>query len=503
MIKIYTIIFTLLISANALAQLTDGLVLKYDLNGDAFDNSLNGNHGVLINTSPTLDVYCNEDSALYFNGAASIIIPNNPSIKPQLPITLSMYVKLDNLNNVQPLYFSDAVPNDYAGFFINVGTTGQIMAHIGSHNGIQGYQNRRSFLSDKTISINDWYSITVIINSYNNMRIFIDCTESSGTYSGTGDTTVVYTNYEGRIGARPSIENYPDGLFLKGAIDEVLLWDRALTESEIQELCSGACTVGQSMVQLDIEGCDNNDIISASTLAYSTIPVEITLQQFQNEGGAAKTDCNFTSITYQDVSDGLSNPKTITRTFTFTNCNETQNVTQIIIINDSTKPTITCPADISQTVETGANSAIITIPPATFIDNCPGGSITNNYNSGGEIANDNYPVGKTIVTFTATDAAGNTDFCSMTVTVTLNVFQYSIIPNPNRGIFSFRIDSNPEPELTLKLINVIGQVIETRTIVSSVVNHTEWFNVPHLSKGIYLLEISSDEFHKCEKIEIQ
>ena len=80
-----------------------------------------------------------------------------------------------------------------------------------------------------------------------------------------------------------------------------------------------------------------------------------------------------------------------------------------------------------------------------------------------------------------------------------NVFKYSIIPNPNTGKFTFRIDSSPEDVLTLTLMNSIGQVIKVRELESTV-NHVEDFNLSHLSKGIYHLVISSDKFQKSEKI---
>jgi hypothetical protein len=82
-------------------------------------------------------------------------------------------------------------------------------------------------------------------------------------------------------------------------------------------------------------------------------------------------------------------------------------------------------------------------------------------------------------------------------------FRYSIIPNPATSQFNFRIDANPPAELTLKFINPVGQVIENRFVKSAAVNHSEQFNVYHLSKGIYLLIISSDRKFACEKIVFQ
>ena len=82
-------------------------------------------------------------------------------------------------------------------------------------------------------------------------------------------------------------------------------------------------------------------------------------------------------------------------------------------------------------------------------------------------------------------------------------FVYSIIPNPNTGKFTFRIDSDFNEEISLKLVNTIGQIIEIREVNSAVINHVEQFDVSHLSKGIYHLVISSEKYHKSEKIVVQ
>ena len=82
-------------------------------------------------------------------------------------------------------------------------------------------------------------------------------------------------------------------------------------------------------------------------------------------------------------------------------------------------------------------------------------------------------------------------------------FNYSVFPNPNNGIFNFRIESNPPERLCIRLINYLGQVIETRIIDFPVYNQIEQFNLSYLSKGIYLFIIISEKYQGSEKIVIQ
>lgn len=70
------------------------------------------------------------------------------------------------------------------------------------------------------------------------MKIFIDCQESGGSYSGTGSTSIVYTNSNGGIGEGGPTNNFPNGFFFEGAMDDLKLWNRSLTVDEIEFVCT-------------------------------------------------------------------------------------------------------------------------------------------------------------------------------------------------------------------------------------------------------------------------
>ena len=82
-------------------------------------------------------------------------------------------------------------------------------------------------------------------------------------------------------------------------------------------------------------------------------------------------------------------------------------------------------------------------------------------------------------------------------------FTFSIMPNPNQGMFRFRIDSNPPEKLNVKLINGLGQIIETRNVENPAINQIEHFNVSHLSKGIYHFVLKNEKTITSKKIIIQ
>jgi len=77
-----------------------------------------------------------------------------------------------------------------------------------------------------------------------------------------------------------------------------------------------------------------------------------------------------------------------------------------------TKPTITCPADITVGNDVGVCEAAVTWTTLTVMDNCPNEVVTSTHNPG-----DIFPKGTTTVTYTVTDCGGNVATCSFDVTV--------------------------------------------------------------------------------------
>jgi hypothetical protein len=82
-----------------------------------------------------------------------------------------------------------------------------------------------------------------------------------------------------------------------------------------------------------------------------------------------------------------------------------------VTVTDEEDPTISCPADITVNAPLGTCSAVVNFT-VTGDDNCSAPTIVSNPPSGSV-----FPVGTTMVTATATDAAGNTKSCTFNVTV--------------------------------------------------------------------------------------
>jgi hypothetical protein len=101
-----------------------------------------------------------------------------------------------------------------------------------------------------------------------------------------------------------------------------------------------------------------------------------------------------------------------------------------VTITDKTKPSLTCPANITLPAAAGSCSRSIAVPDPTYSDNCgvtkltwytEGATSLSSPSSGiNKVGTKTFNVGVTTVTYNARDAANNAQSCTFTVTVTDN-----------------------------------------------------------------------------------
>jgi hypothetical protein len=167
--------------------------------------------------------------------------------------------------------------------------------------------------------------------------------------------------------------------------------------------------------------------VTDSTLPTISAPANITATASEScdalvtLGSPAASD-NCPGVTTSGArSDGqiLSAPfPTGTTTVTWTALDahgRTATAAQTVTVNDVTPPTITAPANITVTAGATCNATVSLGTPATS-DNCAGVTVAAARSDGQPLASP-FPLGTTTVTYTATDAGGNTDTAAQTVTV--------------------------------------------------------------------------------------
>ena len=239
----------------------------YPFNGNANDESGNGNDGTVYGATLTSDRFGNPDSAYSFDGIDDYIdIGNN--VKPPFPVSVSVWV---NANDLDPSHGSIVVRNDQydSGSYrygLAVGVSdGYLVSYY--FEGFSAPWNRIGYISnDVLISEGNWHHLVVILNAHKNIQLFVNGVEHLGSYDdGTGSGMSYSGSGNGAIGM------YKSGSYryFNGIVDELRFYNRALSESEIQELYEGV-----PFLDLKVNGSDGPISITTSDNANVTVSLD-------------------------------------------------------------------------------------------------------------------------------------------------------------------------------------------------------------------------------------
>jgi hypothetical protein len=114
---------------------------------------------------------------------------------------------------------------------------------------------------------------------------------------------------------------------------------------------------------------------------------------------------------------GSSCSNLITRTWSAVDsCGNSSLCQQLILVQDTTPPALTCPADLVITNDSPCQRTTLNLPAPVASDNCSTPTVVQT-RSDGQPLSAPYPVGFTTIRCVATDACGNSSSCSYKVTV--------------------------------------------------------------------------------------
>jgi uncharacterized repeat protein (TIGR01451 family) len=188
---------------------------------------------------------------------------------------------------------------------------------------------------------------------------------------------------------------------------------------------SGLSTTGTQRVTVTESPAIPPTITAPDDLNFNTGPGATSCGVFVGDAtlgtATANDNCPGVTVARTGVPAGNNFPvgsTTITYTATDASGN-TATDTQTVTVTDDTPPVVTPPANVTAYTGAGATSCGTVVSDATLgtasaSDNCPGiGSITRT----GVPSGNNFPVGDTTVTYSVTDAHGNSSSATQTVTV--------------------------------------------------------------------------------------
>lgn len=218
------------------------LVLHYtfsETDGAETDHSIYENN-YTMHDSPTFvaDRHGNEGEAIYLDGVDDYLsIPADPSFQITEPFSLNVWFKLPEDPTERFSLRSAGSSQHYEGFDFSATRVGDKIKYScalldGSG---AGSSDRRShgFESEDT---DDWINAIVVVSSFENgnadIRVYVNGVQKNVTTDGSG-TSIGYVSpaNDGLIGA-----NFFTGVISEVSLDEVMIWNRALTTEEVENL---------------------------------------------------------------------------------------------------------------------------------------------------------------------------------------------------------------------------------------------------------------------------
>jgi prepilin-type N-terminal cleavage/methylation domain-containing protein len=207
--------------------INDGLIAHWRLNGNAA-NAVGTADGTVSAATLTTGQNGNANSAYSFNGTSSYItIAQNAYSNP---MTVSVWYKATNATTADGIlvYGNVSTGNGYGG---------EAEFHLGQASAdYRAYLNAGGCISSSmalgTVPDTGWHLITYVVGPGSSYAAYIDGVSSvSGSYGCTPD----FSGYQNTfLIGRPTSASR----FLDGAVDDVRIYNRALTPSEVGNLYS-------------------------------------------------------------------------------------------------------------------------------------------------------------------------------------------------------------------------------------------------------------------------
>jgi len=287
----------------ASAGLDDGLVAYYPFNGNANDESGNGNDGAVFGATLTADRFGTADSAYYFDGVDDYIdVGDDGSLKMTEGLAISVWIKMASYPVWYQTIISDHAPNEI------VEGPGKIL---------QFHSNRLHFIVGGVYGHGTATYVEYVFDD----SMLGQWQHVVGTYDRS--TVNLYLNgelvdsiaYDDPLTTPPNpvlIGKSGFGEFLHGTVDEVRIYDRALTEAEILELfnseappCTTTLNPGDD-IQTAIENASSGDVICLNPGIYSP-PAKISINKsITLQGPQAGVDPRPSAGTTRTLGDPLT-----------------------------------------------------------------------------------------------------------------------------------------------------------------------------------------------------
>ena len=297
LILLFSVLFTTISFAQVPSYVpANGLVGWWPFNGNANDESGNGNNGTVNGATLTSDRNGVANQAYSFDGVDDYISVNdNLSFHNQI-FTITTWINGSNFNGFNQVLSKNygASVNESINLVVNNLSTWNVMAQVGG----DGYYG--TLIQSPTIlSQNEWHMLCYIYRGVNEIQeLYIDGVNIS---SNVALSLVQYDNKSLTIASQ--WENNALQYFLNGSLDDIGIWNRALTDCEIQNLYNSSIPAQPTLA------CWQTAIFNTTSCAWdvtgtqATQPTGLSCWQTANLNTSS---CSWDVSGTQEIAPGLS-----------------------------------------------------------------------------------------------------------------------------------------------------------------------------------------------------
>ena len=245
---------------------TDGLVAWYPFNGNANDESGNGNDGTAVSLTPTIDRFGNSNAAYYFSGSGCTprvdIDMDTQSIDQA--ITISIWFNRQGNGCIGPRLFEARAPGGDQGLGEMIIAWDNNWSHPQqwSHNlnSSSGTSYDVSLPSDAANDVpNNTWSMLLYVNDGTNATYYQDGVQIA--QMSNPENSQIHLPSDIAIGRM----NHSAWDAFNGYIDDVGFWNRALGPCEITELYEAELSTTNLNAGNDLEICSGDSAVLTAT----------------------------------------------------------------------------------------------------------------------------------------------------------------------------------------------------------------------------------------------
>jgi hypothetical protein len=246
---------------NLPGSLSNGLSAWYPFCSNANDLSGNNRNGAVSGAQLTIDRFGRAQSAYSFDAFQQINIPNTDSLN-HYPLSISLWYNADSsLTSGNTNLFSKYLPASWNGYRVGyigeANDSGRVRSWLirNQNNKVLGGYGEPPFEQNNAL-VNTWYHFVFVVDQ-NGGKIYVNG-QLVDSHPWTGTPGASSNSYLWKIGGKY------DTWFV-GKIDDLAIWNRALTLDEVQSLYA---TINPTYLWSTGDTTQNISVVPDSTTQY-------------------------------------------------------------------------------------------------------------------------------------------------------------------------------------------------------------------------------------------